>query len=120
VNIESREKLIEIIKLARGSMSKRAFGRLLGVSATAVQMWEKGVKVPDTENLAQIANKAGYTLEELLSYLDGKPIQEPTELSIILRQIKHLPLTHVAQILQAAADRLTTLAEAGEDEAKAS
>ncbi len=29
---EGREKLIEIIKLARGSMSQRAFSKLLGVS----------------------------------------------------------------------------------------
>lgn len=52
MNIESKQKLIEIIKLARGSMSQGAFGKLLGVSATAFQIWEKGVKVPDTENLA--------------------------------------------------------------------
>lgn len=71
MNTQSRQKLIEIIKLARGSMSQRAFGKLLGVSATAVQMWEKGVKVPDTENLAQIAARAGYTLEELLCCLAG-------------------------------------------------
>ncbi len=44
----------QIIKLARGSMSQRAFGKLLGVSATAVQLWEKGKSIPDMENLAQI------------------------------------------------------------------
>ncbi|NDJ22671.1 helix-turn-helix domain-containing protein [Nostoc sp. B(2019)] len=120
MNIESRQKLIEIIKLARGSMSQRAFGKLLGVSATAVQMWEKGVKIPDTENLAQIASRAGYTMEELLSCLDGKPIPEPSDLSLILRQIQHMPLSQVAQIVQAAADRLAAVAEASGDEAKAS
>jgi len=120
VNIESREKLIEIIQLARGEMSKRAFGKLLGVSATSVQMWEKGVKVPDTENLAKIAARAGYTLEELLSCLDGKPIQETSDLILILRQIQHMPLSQVAQIVQAAADRLAAVAEASGDEAKAS
>ena len=46
MNIESRQKLIEIIKLARGTMSQRALGKDLGVSTTAVQMWEKGLKVP--------------------------------------------------------------------------
>lgn len=120
MNIESRQKLIEIIKLARGSMSQRAFGKLLGVSATAVQMWEKGVKVPDTENLAQIASKAGYTMEELLSCLEGKPIQESSDLSLILRQIKHMPLSQVAQIVQAAAERLAAVAEASKDEPQAS
>jgi transcriptional regulator with XRE-family HTH domain len=117
VNIESREKLIEIIKLARGSMSQRGFGKLLGVSATAVQLWEKGVNVPDTEYLAKIAVRAGYTMDELLSCLDGKPIQEASDLSLILRQIQHMPLSQVAQIVQAAADRF--VAEASGDEAKA-
>ncbi|WP_026082338.1 helix-turn-helix domain-containing protein [Mastigocladopsis repens] len=120
MNTESRQKLIEIIKLARGSMSQRGFGKLLGVSATAVQMWEKGVKVPDTENLAQIAARAGYTLEELLCCLEGKPVPEASDLSLILRQINHLPLSQVAQIVQAGAARLAAAAEALGDEAKAS
>lgn len=120
MNIESKQKLIEIIKLARGSMSQRAFGKILGVSATAVQMWEKGVKVPDTENLAQVAARAGYTMEELLSCLEGKPIPETSDLSLILRQIKYMPLSQVAQIAQAAAERFATVAENLGDEAKAS
>ncbi|MCG6135558.1 MAG: helix-turn-helix domain-containing protein [Nostoc sp. LLA-1] len=120
MNIESREKLVEIIKLARGSMSQRAFGKLMGVSATAVQLWEKGVNVPDTEYLAKIAARAGYTLEELLTCLDGKPIQETSDLNLILRQIKYMPLSQVAQIVQAAAERLAAVAETSGDEAKAS
>ncbi|WP_414587180.1 helix-turn-helix domain-containing protein [Scytonema sp. PCC 10023] len=101
-------------------MSQRAFGKLLGVSATAVQMWEKGVKVPDTENLAQIAARAGYTFEELLCCLEGKPVSEASDLSLILRQINHLPLSQVAQIVQPGAARLAAAAEALGDEAKAS
>ncbi|MCF4969499.1 helix-turn-helix domain-containing protein [Nostoc sp. CMAA1605] len=120
MNVESRQKLIEIIKSARGSLSQRAFGKLLGVSATAVQMWEKGVKVPDTENLAQIAAKAGYTMEELLCCLEGKPVQEISDLNLILRQIKHMPLSQVALVVQAAADRLAAVAQSSDEEAKAS
>lgn len=120
MNTQSRQKLIEIIKLARGTMSQRAFGKLLGVSATAVQMWEKGVKVPDTENLAQIAVRACYTMEELLCCLEGKPIAETSDLSLILRQIKNMPLSQVAQIAQAAAERFAAVAESMGDEAKAS
>ena len=111
MNIESRQKLIEIIKLARGTMSQRAFGKDLGVSATAVQMWEKGMKVPDTENLARIATRAGYSLEELLCCLEGKPVAEVSDLNLILRQIHHMPLSQVAKIVQAAAARLATAAE---------
>lgn len=120
MNIESRQKLVEIIKLARGSMSQRAFGKLLGVSATAVQMWEKGVKVPDTENLAQIAAKAGYTLEEVVSCLEGKPVPETSDVSQILRQIKYMPLSQVAMISQAAAERFAAAAEALGEQAQVS
>ncbi|MEA5583022.1 helix-turn-helix transcriptional regulator [Nodularia harveyana UHCC-0300] len=120
MKIQSREKLVEIIKLARGSMSQRSFGKLLGVSATAVQLWEKGVNVPDTEYLAKIAARAGYTFEELLTCLNGEPIQETSDLSVILRQIKYMPLSQVAEIIQAAANRLANVVETSEDEAQAS
>ena len=120
MNIEGREKLIEIIKLARGSMSQRAFGKLLGVSATAVQLWEKGETIPDTENLVQIAKRAGYTLEELLSCLGGKPVAESSDLAQILRQIKFMPLSQVAMVVQAAAERFALAAESSRDKAGAS
>ncbi len=100
-------------------MSQRAFSKLLGVSATAVQLWEKGVNVP-TEYLAKIAPMAGYTLEELLNCFDGKPVQEASDLSIILRQINHMPLSQVAQIVTAGVNRLAAAAESLGDEIKAS
>ena len=120
MDLEARKKLIEVVKMARGSMSQRGFGKLLGVSATAVQLWEKGVNVPDTEYLAQIATRAGYTLEELLCCLEGRAVPETSDLSVILRQINHMPLSQVAQIVQAAAARLAAVAESAGDEVKAS
>ena len=120
MDTKSREKLVEIIKLARGSLSQRAFGKKLGVSATAVQMWEKGVKIPDTENLAQIAAHAGYTLEELLCCLEGKPIPEASDLNVILRQINNMPLSEVAVIAQAAVARFAASTQPVNNEVKAS
>ena len=110
---EGREKLIEIIKLARGSMSQRAFGKLLGISATAVQLWESGVNVPDTENLAKIAARSGYKLDDLLACLTGKQVPESSDIAQILRQIKFMPLSQVAMILQAAAERVAVDVESG-------
>ena len=111
MNLEARKKLIEVVKMARGSMSQRAFGKLLGVSATAVQLWEKGDTVPDTENLAQIAARAGYTMEELLNYLDAKPLPEPSDVNQILKHIQCMPLSQVAMIGRAVVDRLAAAAE---------
>jgi transcriptional regulator with XRE-family HTH domain len=118
VNLEARKKLIEVVKMARGAMSQRAFGKLLGVSATAVQLWEKGETVPDTENLAKIAARAGYTMEELLNYLDAKPLPEPSDVNQILKHIKSMPLNEVAIIAHAAVERIVAAAEASGDEAK--
>lgn len=95
-------------------MSQRAFGRLMGVSATAVQSWERGDSVPDTENLAKIAARAGYTVEELLSHLEGKPQLYPSDLNQILKQIKLMPLSQVAMIAQAAVERFAAAAESSE------
>ena len=120
MDTQGRQKLVEVIKLARGSMSLRAFGRQLGVSATAVLAWERGEKVPDTANLASIAARAGYSFEELLCHLEGKPLPEASELSVILKHINNMPLSEVAQVVQAAAARFAVVAESMNDNAKAS
>jgi transcriptional regulator with XRE-family HTH domain len=67
-------------------MSQRAFGKLLGVSATAVQLWERGDTVPDTENLGKLAARAGYTLEEFLGFLDGNPVSQAPEINDIVKK----------------------------------
>ncbi|MEG4317342.1 MULTISPECIES: helix-turn-helix transcriptional regulator [unclassified Microcoleus] len=115
MNIQNRQKLSEIIKTARGTMSQRAFGKLLGVSATAVQLWERGDTVPDTENLAKLAARAGYTLEEFLRFLDGKPVSEAPEINDIVKKIQFLPLGQVALIGRAVADRFAAAAEVSGD-----
>lgn len=111
VNAEGKEKLIEVVKRARGSLSQRAFGKLLGVSATAVQLWEKGQTIPDTENLAQIAVRAGFSMEELLCYLEGKPLPEPSELSDMLKKIQCMPISDVTAIVRAGLERIAAVAE---------
>lgn len=111
VDAEAKKKLIEVVKLARGSMSQRAFGKVLGVSSTAVQFWEKGLTVPDRENLTQIAIRAGFTLEELISHLEGKPMPEPIDTNELLKKIQCLSVTELAMVGRAVMDRLASVAE---------
>ncbi|MBD2387616.1 helix-turn-helix transcriptional regulator [Cylindrospermum sp. FACHB-282] len=120
MDLEARNKLIEVVKLARGSMSQRGFGKLLGVSATAVQLWEKGDSIPDTHNLANIADRAGYTMEELLNYLGLKPTSESSDVNQMVKHIRSMPLSEVAIIGRAVMDRLAAAAEASVDGAKTS
>ncbi|MEK0188113.1 helix-turn-helix domain-containing protein [Microcoleus anatoxicus] len=109
---EKTEKLIEVVKLARGDLSQRAFGKLLGVSSTAVQLWEKGQSIPDRENLTQIAIRAGFTLEELICHLDGKPMREPMDTNDMLKNIQCMPLSDLAVIVRAGMERLAAAAVA--------
>ncbi len=107
---EKTEKLIEVVKRSRGSMSFSAFGRLLGVSTSAVQYWEKGQVFPDTKNLIQIAARAGFTMEELMAHLEGKPVQEPLDTNELLKKIQCMPLSDLAVIVRAGMERLIAAA----------
>ncbi|MDJ0736829.1 MAG: helix-turn-helix transcriptional regulator [Nostocaceae cyanobacterium] len=120
MDLEARKKLGEIVKTARDSMSQRGFAKLLGVSYTTVQLWEKGESIPDVVNMANIADRAGYTMEELLNYLGVKPLSESSDLQQIVKHIKSMPLNEVAIIGRVVMDRLATAAEIPGDEAKAS
>ena len=111
MNAEAKRKLIEIVKLARGDLSFSAFGRLLGVSGSAVQYWEKGQVLPDTKNLTQIAAKAGFTMEELMAHLEGKPMPEPVYTNELLKKIQCMPISELAVIGRAVMERLAAAAE---------
>jgi transcriptional regulator with XRE-family HTH domain len=120
VNPEAKKKLGEIAKVARGDMSQRVFAKLLGVAYTTVQAWERGDSIPDIENLAQIADRAGYTIEELLNYLGIKPQSNSSDINQIIKQIRIMPLADVAEIGRVVMDRFAAVAELPGDEAKAS
>ncbi len=110
MNLESRQKLAEIVRKARGEMSQRAFGRRLGVSGTAVRLWEEMQTFPDTENLSQIAHVAGYTLDELMVFLEDNPVQkiDPIELSSFLKQLRSLPREQLVKVTKACVEMLAT------------
>lgn len=120
MNPEVRKKLGEIVRTARGSMSQRAFAKIMEVSYTTIYSWEKGEYIPDIENLAIIAEKAGYTIEEMFNYLGLKPQTEASDLSQIINQIRVMPLSEVALIVQAGANRLAVAMETQEEEVKVS
>jgi len=104
--VESKERLKEVLKIAQGTMSRRAFSKMLGVSPTAVILWERGETVPDLENLIKIAKLSGYSLEELIYYLAGKTSSEPSFLEKILREIHQMPIEEVVKVTSAGMNRL--------------
>ncbi|MEG4520544.1 MULTISPECIES: transcriptional regulator [unclassified Microcoleus] len=113
VDAEAKNKLSEVVKLARGDLSFSAFGSLLGVCGAAVQYWEKGQVLPDTKNLTQIAARAGFTMEELMAHLEGKPMPEPVNTNNILKKIQCMPLSDLAVIVRAGMERLAAAVASG-------
>ena len=109
--MRSKEKLAELIRRLRGDQSQRAFAKTLGVSFASIQSWENGDAMPSTENLAAIAQKAGYTLEGLIAHLEDRPIPKTASIDEIVMQIKSLPLKQLALVERAVGDRLMTIAE---------
>ena len=113
MNLESRQKLSNLLFTLRGSKSRRGFARELGVSATAIISWEKTDNEPDVEHLNRIAKLAGYTLDELMTYLEGRDVKKSDTMSFarILTETSRLGVTEAAQLYRAVGDRLVAIAE---------
>jgi transcriptional regulator with XRE-family HTH domain len=106
MNLDERERLASFVKLARGERSRRAFARLIDVSNSAIQDWETLQSVPDTTNLTRIARAGGLSLEQLLDYLQTGRMPRSTNLDSALKLIEILPLSQVAEVVQAGCSRL--------------
>jgi len=105
-NSQGKKRLKEVLTIAQGSMSRRAFSRSLGVSPTAVILWEQGETAPDLANLIKIAKLSGYSLEELVCYLSGESLPEPDLFDKMLREINQMPLEQVVKLTCAGINRL--------------
>jgi transcriptional regulator with XRE-family HTH domain len=111
MNFESRQRLASFIKDLRGSLTLSAFGAKIGVSHVAVSNWEAGTSEPSRERLSQIAKLAGYTLDDFVAMIEGKPVSAPEPVSKIKAQIKSMTLKDLTTVYRAVGDRLSEIAE---------
>ena len=112
MTLEERKKLAELIKQKRGSMSKSAFARILGVTHTAVTGWENCVSEPDHHNLLAIAKCLGMTLDGLHDCLKGRRASS-SEFETLVGKIKSMRMTlnQIAVIDHAVSEKLLAIAE---------
>lgn len=78
-----------IVKEARGSMSLRQFGSLVGVNKATVDRMEQAVHTPSTRTLAKLAPHTKYSLEELVAIIDGRSEADRRDVIISDDIIKH-------------------------------
>lgn len=71
-------KINEIIRTRRTAqgLTQEALAQLLGVSAPAVNKWEKGLNYPDITLLPALARALGVDLNTLLSFQDDLTPEE--------------------------------------------
>ena len=113
MNLSSRQKLSKLLLDMRGDKSRRGFAREIGVTATAIIGWEKTDSVPDREHLTKIASLAGYSLDELLRYLEGSGQKKSSNipLSRLITEASQLNVQEVTALYRAVSDRLVAIAE---------
>lgn len=106
-----------MVKTLRGNQDMRKFSRKLGVSAFAVNSWEKEMGNPRPKSLERLAAITGNTLEQLKAYLDGNIdlqnylktyLQYPSDQSLacneVLEVLPSLSLPEKALILKVLSD----------------
>lgn len=74
MNIKTANRLCELRK--KHGLSQEALADKLGVSRQAVSKWERSESSPDTDNLIQLADLYGISLDELLNGDDAIDIIE--------------------------------------------
>ena len=68
-------RLAQLIKELRGNASQREFSKLLGTSYTAIQDWEKEIRLPSSRNLQRLSQLKGWTEAELMNHLFSPDVQ---------------------------------------------
>lgn len=76
MNIETANRLYQYRK--KMGLSQEELAARIGVSRQAVSKWERAEASPDTDNLIELANVYGLTLDELLMGKEDAPESEQT------------------------------------------
>jgi DNA-binding XRE family transcriptional regulator len=59
-------------------LTKRKLASLIGVSESQLYKWEKGIYIPNSENMISLAKIFGVTMRVLMEDADTKTISGPT------------------------------------------
>jgi transcriptional regulator with XRE-family HTH domain len=95
----AKKRLAQLVKELRGKATQREFARLLGTSYTAIQDWEKQIRLPNAKNLRRIAHLKGWTQEDLIHYIFHPDMKiEQGNVDSVERIITHLQTLSPAQV----------------------
>lgn len=109
MNLAAREKLAHLVKeRSEKAGGQRAYARKLGITALTVAGWLRCASTPSLENFILIAEDAGFTVEELVTYLGLTQSPNQVEADQVLKQMRMLGRDDLAQIVEAGVRMLAT------------
>lgn len=112
---EFNQRLSILLRQLRSGRSFREFGELIGATHTDARRWEVELKgEPKLRVLAKIAALRGWTLDELMVYLEGEAPSRASSTAQLLAEVRSLPFEVAAEVARAA---LETMAAKGEPRA---
>ena len=74
------------LRALRGTTSQTDFAQKIGVKQTSYSSWERGVKDPGAQTIAQIASTFGVSADWLLGLSDAPPHPSPPDRSSELKR----------------------------------
>ncbi len=108
---EFNQRLAVLLKELRGNCSFREFAATIGTTHTNVRQWESGKGEPRLRVLGKIAAQRGWTLDELMVYLEGEALPKEPRIPQLLAEVRSLPFEDAVQVAKVA---LETIASKGE------
>lgn len=109
MELAARERLAHLVKeRVDKAGGQRVYARKLNVSQIAVQGWQRGNSVPSLENFLSIADEAGFTCEELITYLGMTQSPSQSDPDQVLKQMRLLAREELAKVVEAGVRMLAT------------
>lgn len=106
--IEFNQKLATLVRELRGSLSLRDFAEKISATHTDVRRWESGKGEPRLRVLGKIAALRGWTLDELMVYLEGEALPKGPRIPQLLAEVRSLPFEDALQVAKVALETIAT------------
>lgn len=110
---EFNQKLAALLKELRGNCSFREFAATIGTTHTNVRQWESGKGEPRLRVLRRIAAKRGWTLDELMVYLEGEALPRGPRIPQLLAEVRSLPFEDAVAVAKVALETIATKGDSG-------
>lgn len=111
--IKFNQRLALLLKELRGNCSFREFAAIIGTTHTNVRQWESGKGEPRLRVLGKIAALRGWTLDELMIYLEGEPLSVEPGIPRLLAEVRALPFEDAVQVAKVALETIASKNESG-------